>query len=131
MPEPSSEDLGVEESKCFTPPNNVPTTSASTSTTRRHLGSLELNTRVPDTGTATPSRRRLTESQRLARLTKKRAKYAQRTEEQRLRDAHELRTRRAREHQQANANAAAEATIQGQHEETSRRPRKRCLNFRK
>ena len=41
--------------------------------TRLALGSLDFNTQVPDTGTATPSRRRLTESQRLAHLAKKRA----------------------------------------------------------
>ena len=74
--------------------------------TRLALGSLDFNTRVPDTGTATPSRRRLTESQRLAHLAKKRARQAQRTEGQRLHDAHRLRTRRARQQQQANVNAA-------------------------
>ena len=46
----------TEEFKGFTPPH-VPTTSAST--TQLPLGSLDLITRVPDTGTATPSRRRL------------------------------------------------------------------------
>ena len=76
---------------------------------------------VPDTGTATPSRRRLTESQRSVNLAKKRARYAQRTEGQRLHDAHERRTRRARQQQQANANAATEATLQAQLEETTRR----------
>ena len=54
MAERTGDDVGVEECKSFTPPN-VPTTSAST--TRLPLGSLDLNTRVPDTGTATPSRR--------------------------------------------------------------------------
>ena len=93
MAERAGDHVGVEECKGFTPPN-VPTTSAST--TRLPLGSLDLNTRVPDTGTATPSRRRLTKSQRLANLAKKRARYAQRTEGQRLHDAHERRTRRAR-----------------------------------
>ena len=52
---------------------------------------------------------------------KKRARYAQRTEGQRLHDAHLLRTRRARQQQQANVNAATEATLQAQHEETTRR----------
>ena len=80
--------VGVEECKSFTPPN-VLTTSAST--TRLPLGSLDLNTRVPDTGTATPSRRRLTESQRSANLATKRVRYAQTTEGQRLHDAHERR----------------------------------------
>ena len=112
------DDVGVEECKAFTPPT-VPATSAST--TRLPLGSLDLNTRVPDTGTATPLRRRLTESQRSDNLAKKRAKYAQRTEGQRLHDAHERRTRRARQQQQANVNAAAEAAAQAQHEETTRR----------
>ena len=79
-------DGGVEECKGFTPPN-VPTTSASS--TRLSLGSLDLNTRVLNTGTATLPRRRLTESQRLADLARKRARYEQRTEEQRLmHDAH-------------------------------------------
>ena len=110
--------VGVEECKSFTPPN-VPTTSASTA--RLALGSLDFNTRVPDTGTTTPSRRRLTESQRLAHFAKKKARYAQRTEGQRLQDAHRLRTRRARQRQQANVNAATEATLQAQHEETTRR----------
>ena len=118
MAERTGDDVGVEDCKNSTTPN-VPTTSAST--TRLPLDSLDLNTRVPDTGTATPSRRRLTESQRSADLAKKRAKYAQRTEGQRLHDAHERRTRRARQQQQANVNAAMEATLQAQHEETSRR----------
>ena len=110
----------VEECKGFTP-SNVPMTSAST--TRLSLGFLDLNTRVPDTGTATPSRRRFTESQRSASLATKRARYAQRTEGQRLHDAHERRTRRARRQKQANANAtaAAEAAFQAQHEERIRR----------
>ncbi|CAN0466181.1 unnamed protein product [Ascophyllum nodosum] len=112
--------VGVEECKGFTPPN-VPTTSVST--TRLPLGSLNSNTRVPDTGTATSSSRRLTKSQRSASLATKRARYAQRTEGQRLHDAHEIRTRRPRQQQQANAHAAAavEAALQAQHEETTRR----------
>ena len=118
MAERTGDHVGVEECKSFTPPN-VPTTSAST--TRLPLGSMDFNTRVPDTGTATPSRRRLTESRRLANLAQKRARYAQRTEGQRLHDAHERRTRRARQQQQANVNAATEAALQAQHEETTRR----------
>ena len=121
------EHVEVEEFKSYTRPN-VPTTSAST--TRLALGSLDFNTRVLDTGTATPSRRRLTESQRLAHLAKKKARYAQRTEGQRLQDAHRLRTRRARQQQQANVDAATEATLQAQHEETTRRAGKlRCTKF--
>ena len=127
MAERPGEHVGVEECKNFTPPD-VPTTSAST--TCLALGSLDSNTRVPDTGTATPSRRRLTESQRLAHLAKKKARYAQRTEGQRLHDAHRLRTRRARQQQQANVNAATEATLQAQHEETTRRAGKlRCTKL--
>ena len=103
MSERPGDHVGVEECKSFTPPN-VLMTSASTS--RLALGSLDFNTRVPDTGTATPSRRRLTESQRLAHLAKKRATYSQRTEGQRLHDAHRLRPRRAWQQQQANVNAA-------------------------
>ena len=112
-------DVGVEECKGFTPPN-IPTTSAST--TPLPLGSSDLNTRVPNTGTATSSRRRLTESQRSASLATKRARYAQRTEGQRLHDAHERRIRRARQQQQGNAAATAEVALQAQHEETTRRP---------
>ena len=116
----TGDDVGVEECKGFTPPN-VPTTSVST--TRLPLGSLDLNPRIPDTGTATPSRRRLTESQRSANLATKRARYAQRTEGQRLHCAYGRRTLRARQQQQANANAtaAAEAALQAQHEDTTRR----------
>ena len=91
MAERTGDDVaGVEECKSFTPPN-VPTTSAST--TRLPFGSLDLNTpRVPDTGAAiTPSRRRLTESRRSVNLVTKRGRYAQRTEGQRLHDAHERR----------------------------------------
>ena len=122
MTEETRNDVGVEECKSFTSPN-VSTTSAST--TRLHLGSLDLNTRAPDTSTATPSRRRLTESQRSANLATKRARYAQKTEGQRLHDAHERRTRRARQQQQANANAAAAAAaaLQTRHEEKTRRAR--------
>ena len=68
MAERTGDDVGVEECKGLTPPN-VPTISASTA--RLPLGSLDLNTRVPDTGTATPIKRRLTESQRSANLTTK------------------------------------------------------------
>ena len=91
MAERTGDDVGVEECKGFTPPN-VPTLSAST--THLPLGSLD--TRVPDTGTATPSRRRLTESQWSANLATKGARYAQRTGGQRLHDAPERSTRRAR-----------------------------------
>ena len=120
MAERTGDDDGVKECKGFTPPN-VSTTSVST--THLPLGSLDLNTRVPDTGTATLLRRRLTDSQRSANLATKRARYPQRTEEQRLHDAYERRTRRARQQQQANANAAAaaEAAVQAQHKETTRR----------
>ena len=118
MAERPGEHVGVEECKSLRPPN-VSTTSASI--TRLALGSLDFNTRVPDTGTATPSKRRLTESQRLAHLAKKTARYAQKTEGQRLNDAHRLRARRARQQQQANVNAATEATLQAQLEETTRR----------
>ena len=71
----------VEECNGFSP-LNVPTTNASL--TRLPLGSLDLNPRVPNTGTATPQRLRRTEQQRSADLAKKRARYAQRTEGQRL-----------------------------------------------
>ena len=120
MAERTRDDVRVEECKDFTPPN-VPTTSAPTA--RLPLGSLDLNTRVPDTGTVTPSRRRLTESQRSTNLATKRARYAQRTEGYRLHDAHERRTRRVCQQQQANTNAAAaaEAALQAQHEERTRR----------
>ena len=69
---------------------NVPTTNASL--TRPPLGSLDLNTRVPNTGTATPQRLRRTEPQRSADLARKRARCAQRTEGQRLHDAHKILT---------------------------------------
>ena len=120
MAERTRDDVGVEECIGFTPPN-VPTTSAST--TRLPMSSMNLNTRVHDTDTATPSRTRLTESQRSAKLATKRVRYAQRIGGQRLHDAYERRTRRARQHQQANAHAAAsvEAALQPQHEETTRR----------
>ena len=120
MAERTGDHVGVEECRSFTHPN-VPMTSASTA--RLPLGSLDFNTRVPGTGTATPSRRRPTESQRLANLVKKRARCAQRTRGQRLHDAHERRTRRARQQQQENVNAATEATLKAQHEETTRRAR--------
>ena len=48
------------------------------------LSSLDLNTREPNTDTATPQRLRRTEPQRSADLARKRARYAQRTEGQRL-----------------------------------------------
>ena len=65
------EDAGVEECKGYSPPNDQ-TTSASS--TPLPLGSWNLNT-----GT------RPTES----RVARKRAKYAQRTEQERLHDAHQ------------------------------------------
>ena len=58
-------DGGVEECKGFSPPG-VPTTNASL--TKMPLGSLDLNTRVPNTGTATPQRPRRTEPQSKGRL---------------------------------------------------------------
>ena len=79
-------DGGVEKYKCISPPN-VPTTSASS--TQLPLGPLDLNTRVPNTGTATPQSLTRTGSQRSIDLARKRARYAQRTERQRLRDAQE------------------------------------------
>ena len=82
-------DGGVEECKGFSPPN-VQTTSASS--TRLPLGSLDLNTRVPNTSIATPQRPRRTESQRSADLARKRARCAQRTGKQRLHIAQEKRT---------------------------------------
>ena len=76
----------VEECKCFSP-HNAPTTSASS--TLLPLGSFDLKTRVPNTGTATPPGIRLTEPQRSADLARKMARYAQRTEGHRLmHDAH-------------------------------------------
>ena len=81
-------DGGVEECKGFSP---LPTTNASLS--RVPLGSLDSSTRVPNTGTATPQRLRRTEPQKSADLARKGAKYAQRTEGQRLMpDAHKIRT---------------------------------------
>ena len=68
--------------------------------------------------------------ERLEHLAKKKARYAQRTEGQRLQDAHRLRTRRAQQQHQANVNAATEATLQAQHEETTRRAGKlRCTKL--
>ena len=77
---------GVEECKCFSPPY---VSTASASSTRLPLGPLDLNTRVPNTLTATPRKLRRTGSQRSARLARKRASHAKRTEGQRLHDAHE------------------------------------------
>ena len=70
-------DAGVEECKCYSPPNDH-TTSASS--TPLPLGSWNLFT-----GT------RPTESERSARVARKRAKCAQRTEQERLHDAHQKR----------------------------------------
>ena len=72
-------DVGVEECKGFSPPNDH-TTSASS--TPLPLGSWDLNS-----DTVTPQRLRRTESQRSAGMARKRARYAQRTEGQRLHDA--------------------------------------------
>ena len=78
----------VEECKGFSS-LNVPTTN--TSLNRLPLGSLDLNTRAPNTGTATPQRLRRTEPQRSAGLAKKGARYTQRTEGQRLmHNAHKI-----------------------------------------
>ena len=70
-------DVGVEECKGFSPPNDH-TTSASS--TPLPLGSWNLNT-----GT------RPTESQRSAGMARKLARYVQQTEVQRLHDAHQKR----------------------------------------
>ena len=88
-------DGGVQERKSFSPPNGHTTSSSST---RLPIDSWDLNTRVPNTGAATP---------------------------QRLRpyfvDARDAETRRAWQQQQANANAAAEAAaLQAMHEKTTR-----------
>ena len=82
-------DGGVEECKGFSLPNDQTTSDSSV---RLPLGSWDLNTRVPNTGTATPERLRRTEFQRSADLARKRARYAQRTEVQRLHDAQQKRT---------------------------------------
>ena len=65
-------DVGVEECKGFSPPNDH-TTSASS--TPLPLVSWDLNT-----GTVTPQGLRRTESQTSADMARKRARYAQRTE---------------------------------------------------
>ena len=70
-------DGGVEECKGFSPPNDH-TTSASS--TPLPLGSWNLNTGTKSTES---------ESFRSARLARSRARYAERTERQRLHDAHE------------------------------------------
>ena len=70
-------DAGVEECKGFSPPNGH-TTSASS--IPLPLGSWNLNI-----GT------RPTESERSAGMARKRARYAQRTDRQRLHDAHQKR----------------------------------------
>ena len=76
-------DVGVEECKVLSPPNDH-TTSASS--TPLPLGSWDLNT-----GTVTPQGLRHTESQKSVDMARKRARYAQRTEGQRLHDAHQKR----------------------------------------
>ena len=61
-------DGGIEECRGFSPPN-VPTASASS--TRLPLDSLDLNTRVPNASAAIPPKIRRTESQRSADFYKK------------------------------------------------------------
>ena len=73
-------DGGVEECKGYSPPNDH-TTSASS--TPLPLDSWDLNAGTRSTET---------ESFRSARVARRRATYAERTERQRLRDAHERRT---------------------------------------
>ena len=68
---------GVEECKVYSPPNDH-TTSASS--TPLPLGSWDLNAGPRSTET---------ESFRSARVARSRARYAERTERQRLHDAHE------------------------------------------
>ena len=82
-------DGGVEECKGFSS-LNVPTINASL--TRLPFGSLDLNIRVPKNGIATPQRLRRIGPQRSADLARKRARYAQRTQGQRL--MHDARKRR-------------------------------------
>ena len=72
-------DGGVEECKGYSPPNDH-TTSASS--TPLPLDSWDLNAGTRSTET---------ESFRSARVARRRATYAERTERQRLRDAHERR----------------------------------------
>ena len=72
-------DGGVEEWKGYSPPNDH-TTSASS--TPLPLDSWDLNAGTRSTET---------ESLRSARVARRRATYAERTERQRLRDAHERR----------------------------------------
>ena len=89
-------DGGVEECKAYSPPNDHTTSASSTplpldswdlnaGTTRLcllPLGSWDLNAGTRSTET---------ESFRSARVARRRATYAERTERQRLRDAHERR----------------------------------------
>ena len=127
---------GVEECKGFSPPSVHNTNAASP---RVPLGSLVSNARTP-----TPSRRTFTEDLRSAEVirsvdTVKIARFAQRTEEQRLHKAHQRRTEgslflqhldftaaaaaeelRSRRQQHANSTAAAEAALQARREERTR-----------
>ena len=71
-------DAGVEECKAYSPPNDH-TTSASS--TPLPLGSWDLNTGTRPTISEAP-------------MARNRARYAQRTERQRLHDAHQKRMTR-------------------------------------
>ena len=75
--------LDVEESKGFSPLNDH---TRSALPTPLPLGFWDLNT-----DTVSPQGLRRTESQRSADMARKRARYAQRTEGQRLHDAHQKR----------------------------------------
>ena len=70
-------DGGVEECKGYSPPNDHTTSASSTPLS---LDSWDLNAGTRSTET---------ESFRSARVARRRATYAERTERQRLRDAHE------------------------------------------
>ena len=70
-------DAGVEECKGYSPPSDHTTNASSTPLP---LGSWNLNTSTWPT-----------ESERSARVAKKRAKYAQRTKQERQHDAHQKR----------------------------------------
>ena len=72
-------DGGVEECKGYSPPNDHTTSASSTPLS---LDSWDLNAGTRSTET---------ESFRSARVARRRATYAERTERQRLRDAHERR----------------------------------------
>ena len=131
---------GVEECKGFSPPtNSVPKTNAASPRVRVPLVSLVFNTPTP-----TPSRQTFAEDLRSAEATRsadtvKTARFAQRTEEQRLHKARQRRTEgslflqhldftaaaaaeelRSRRQQHAISAAAAEATVQARREERTR-----------